>query len=231
MRITACCCTYLRPHTLPEIIECFNRQPYENKHLVILDDAGQYLPQTGPNWELHSTTDRYPNLGAKRNAVAKLAGVTDVIAVCDDDDLYLPNWFECIERALRDAYWCRASHIWDKYKENYRLKQTNGMFHATYAYRLELFERVGGYTEINAGEDQDLVRKFEKLVKSANSTPDTVPYHVCRYQESNYHTSGLNTDAKYKGLAMKIKTDPVTCITPHWRADYLAALVNRPDAH
>ena len=56
MKLSALCCTYLRPAGLGQLIECFLRQDYprELRELIILDDAGQYENQSGDGWRLGS---------------------------------------------------------------------------------------------------------------------------------------------------------------------------------
>lgn len=65
MKLAALCCTYLRPHTLGQLVESFLRQDYprELRELIILDDAGQYGNQEGDGWRLVSVPRRFRSLG------------------------------------------------------------------------------------------------------------------------------------------------------------------------
>ena len=67
MKIAAVCVTYLRPRQLGWLIHCFLRQDYpaEQRELVILDDAGQYENQSGPDWRLVSVAERFRHAGRK----------------------------------------------------------------------------------------------------------------------------------------------------------------------
>lgn len=48
--VTCVCPTYKRPQLLQNALACFLAQEYERKHLVILDDAGQFCEQSGDDW-------------------------------------------------------------------------------------------------------------------------------------------------------------------------------------
>ena len=102
MKIACCCCTYKRPDKLGRALESFLRQDYPDCFLVILDDAGQYMPQGGDRWQLFTTTHRFPNLGAKRNHAAAIADDhgADAVMLWDDDDVYLPTAVSATADAL-----------------------------------------------------------------------------------------------------------------------------------
>ena len=91
MKIAAICCTYKRPKELANVIACFESQDYDDRELIILDDADQYQSQEGDRWRLISTQQRFRTLGEKRNASAALVSPeVDAYCVWDDDDVYLP---------------------------------------------------------------------------------------------------------------------------------------------
>jgi hypothetical protein len=196
MKIAAVCVTYLRPRQLGHLLRCFELQdhPAELRELVILDDAGQYLQaapsvlmlaDSGPGWRLYSTAKRFPTLGEKRNAAARLVS-DDVegIAVWDDDDLYLPWALSASAAALKLAPWSLPSlvlHPWAVQESGGRGQETecvltthrtrgvrsndNHFFHGGWAYRRELFERAGGYPAMDNGED----RAFAKRLVAADA--------------------------------------------------------------
>jgi glycosyltransferase involved in cell wall biosynthesis len=114
MKLAALCCTFRRPHTLGQLVESFLRQVYpaDLRELVILDDAGQYENQTGEGWRLVSIPARFRSLGEKRNACAALASPdVDGFLVADDDDIYLPHWFQATADALSQAEWSRLGLV------------------------------------------------------------------------------------------------------------------------
>ena len=73
MKLVVLCPTFRRPKLLGYLIRCFERQTHPDRELVILDDAGTLRPQTGDLWRVLSQPNRFPTLGAKRNALARLA--------------------------------------------------------------------------------------------------------------------------------------------------------------
>jgi hypothetical protein len=165
MKIAVVCVTYNRPHTLGQIIRCFERQDYIHKELVILDDAGQYAPTEGPGWRLVSMAERFTTLGEKRNAASRLVSRdVEALAVWDDDDLYMPWALRASAAVLERAEWSRPSLVLHP-QPNGLLRQhrTEGLFHSGWAYRREVFERAGGYPAINNGEDQGLAERFRQL--------------------------------------------------------------------
>ena len=110
MKIAVVCVTYNRPRQLGQMIRCFQRQDYAPRELVILDDAGQYAPTEGPGWRLTSVAERFPTLGEKRNAAARLVSPdAEALAVWDDDDLYMPWALRASAAALEHAAWSRPA--------------------------------------------------------------------------------------------------------------------------
>jgi len=107
VRIAAICCTYRRVRELSTAIECFLRQDYIDREMVVLDDAGQFAADALnglPGVKLVSSPIRFRTLGEKRNASAALVS-PDVEAYCvwDDDDIYLPWHMSASAAALKDA--------------------------------------------------------------------------------------------------------------------------------
>src|SRR5215213_9160857 len=91
------CPTYGRPRLVANSLACFLAQDYppELCHLLILDDAQQYTPQSGRNWEVVSSPERFPSLPDKYQWMFSAAGVMpfnklarrwDAVVIWDDDD-------------------------------------------------------------------------------------------------------------------------------------------------
>ena len=169
MKICCVCCTYLRAHLLGQLIQCFLEQdfPAADRELVILDDAGEYAPQRGDRWQLISINRRFRSLGEKRNAISALASADcEALAIWDDDDLYLPHALTAVDWALRRAPLCRPSQVLyeDPPRQPTRLlrRETGGLYQGSWAYRIEAFDRVGGYAHgLSNGEDQDFLQRLE----------------------------------------------------------------------
>jgi glycosyltransferase involved in cell wall biosynthesis len=200
MKIAAVCVTYLRPRQLGWLIHCFLAQDYPagRRELIVLDDAGQYENQSGPGWRLVSTPQRFGSLGEKRNAAAALAGDdVEALAVWDDDDLYLPWALSASAAALREADWSRPSLVLHPQADgSLRQHRTGGLFHGGWAYRREVFQRVGGYPAINNGEDQSLARRFG-AAGAAVADPCAAggrPFYVYCWSGAGWHLSGMGGD-------------------------------------
>jgi glycosyltransferase involved in cell wall biosynthesis len=202
MKACVCCCTYNRPKQLGHVVRCFERQDYGDREMVILDDAGQYANTTGDRWRLVSVTERYGSLGEKRNACAEMASPdAEVLVVWDDDDLYLPWALSASINAIQPAEWSRPSLVLHP-QPNGALRQhlTGGLFHGGWAYRRDVFWRLGGYAAGYSGpEDQELMRRMERAgVKQ--SDPIALgwrPFYVYPWGRlaggEGYHISGLLT--------------------------------------
>ena len=168
MKITALCCTYNRPRLLAYMLWCFTQQTHQDRELIILDDAGQYRQTHGDRWRIVSVGERYPTLGAKRNALAQLAGETDALAIWDDDDLYTPWALEATCAALEAAPWSRPSLILARTQHGLRPLRTyreadksDRAYHGSWGYLREAFWAVGGYPpEVSVGEDAALAVRF-----------------------------------------------------------------------
>ncbi len=96
--------TQHRTHLLPAIIDCFNKQTWWNKELLIFDDT--------PNGQsaIAQLQNKYPNvillhieetcsIGSKRNQLIQKAS-GELIAHFDDDDYYAPTYIETLAKAL-----------------------------------------------------------------------------------------------------------------------------------
>jgi hypothetical protein len=159
----------------------FKRQRYNGfRSLYILDDAGQFEDGTEESgederggryhWYIDSRNDRYPTLGAKRNACAELASKKfnpDFFVVSDDDDIYLPRHFADAAEALAKADWSYPSRVLNLRQDgSYRQHLTGPgtFFHSAMAFRRSTFEKTGGYVgDSNWAEDQLLFRRFEAI--------------------------------------------------------------------
>jgi len=221
MKIAAVCCTYLRPQLLGAAIDCFLRQTYDNRKLVILDDAGQYEPQGGDRWELRSTAARYPTLGAKRNALAGIAledPTVDAIAVMDDDDYYFPHWLSVIAEALAAAPWCAAQTVYVDRGDGLLTRQAtvnsvgHTFFHGTWAFLRSCFTAAGGYSNaLSMGEDIELQTRLIPIFgRAGDSTALASPYYIyrpCYAPVTSYQISKMHPAQGYDLLGDEWRPD------------------------
>jgi hypothetical protein len=220
MKIAAVCVTYLRPRQLGWMIQCFLRQDYPaaKRELVILDDAGQYDDASGAGWRLISTATRFPTLGEKRNAAAALvAADTDALAVWDDDDLYLPWALSASAAALKRAAWSRPSLVLHR-QDDGRLQQhhTGGLFHGGWAYRRDLFRRLGGYPAMDNGEDQALAARFRgaRIEPADPCTLEWPPFYIYCWSGHGWHLSGMGGDGYRQLGAFRGEKTPLEIVDP-----------------
>lgn len=248
-KISALCITWNQPRELGELIECFRRQTYEPRELIILDDAGQYqnwpdgfvpMEWIGDGWtvELISIRRRFRSLGSKRNACAALADPdSEYFAVWDTDDIYLPWALEATVEALQRAPWAQARHIleWHRHPTEV-VRQTSHprhqpdhcAYHGAWAYRRESFEQIG--YPIAGEEDNPLARRMHAAFgPSADSTGDC-PWYIYSRGNAATHISSMY-HALAAGGAKDIHTEayrrrgeqriqPVDSLEIGWRQDY-----------
>ena len=200
MKIACICCTYLRAHLLGNVIQSFLEQdfPEADRELVILDDAGEYRSQSGDGWQLVSIDRRFRSLGEKRNAASALASAdVEAFAIWDDDDLYLPHALTAIDWALRRAPLCRPGQVLYEDPrdhaggppERFVRHETGGLYHGGWAYRVQAFDGIGGYTHgLSNGEDQDFLRRMEAAgVETADPCENGKfdPYYIYHSETNN----------------------------------------------
>lgn len=212
--IACLCCTYKRPKCLANAVACFLAQKYENKTLVILDDARQYY-----NWfsgknrvHLFSMENRYESLSQKRNVIHDVTRQSfdpKIYAVWDDDDVYLPNYLSNVadgyerggefflHKKVLTTYGCGETGETIVEEAEHVPGPWNLRFHASWAFTRELFERVGGYPpDMVEGEYEhsstELGRRLRDRGKVEYIDGDG-PSYVCRvFNHAEYHVTQTN---------------------------------------
>jgi glycosyltransferase involved in cell wall biosynthesis len=198
-KISAVCVTFNRPQILGRLIKCFERQDYENRELIVLDDLGMYENQSGNKWQLISIPQRFRTLGEKRNAAAGLTSKDSVAyAVWDDDDFYYPWALSAIVEALSRSPIVQPNHAidFDLKSERFvgetfcRRSPEYHAYHGCWGYTRSLFEHFNGYPQVNCGEDQILERTMKGSgLKAADIA--TKPFYVYNRVFQGYRISEL----------------------------------------
>lgn len=163
--------TYGRRDYVAESVAMFLAQDYPAKELVILNDCpGQTLVCEAPNVRVINTNTRFENLGDKRNALIE-ASQGALIAVWDDDDIYLPwRLSYSVEqlRAWRVPLYFPAT-FWS-YRGNSSLIENQAtpdlISHPSYVFERELWLRAGRYPSMALTENQALVSRMLQLMGS-----------------------------------------------------------------
>jgi len=230
MKVAAICCTYLRPAELANAVECFLKQDYpsELREMVILDDAGQYSPDVFRGLvgvRLVVSPVRFRTLGEKRNASAALVS-SDVDAYCvwDDDDVYLPWHISAAVGALKNADYTIPKGLFVEKSGKLEFKENQYLFHGSWSFRREAFEKVDGYPFIQSGQDQGLLRRFKakSLVRNDPLCVDRRPSYVYRWYTTpcNWHLSALGKGG-YERLGER-RSQFIECLSPCWQRNWLA---------
>ena len=164
----ACLCpTYNRPkHLLPNAAACFLTQAYpgNRRKLFILDDSNQWDRQqitysNGAEIEVRSFPERLPSLSAKYNLMAMQAihEGFDMLAIWEDDEIYLPDYLLSHALALEimpDSIWSKPSSVYTAIPE-VRIEPATGRFHASLLLRNRAYFKAGGWPDTNRA-DYDL---------------------------------------------------------------------------
>lgn len=230
LKIACLCVTYRRPRRLAEAIACFERQDYPEalRELVVLDDAGQYAPLSGPRWQVVSTPRRFRTLGEKRNAAAALAAPdADAYLVWDDDDIYLPWHVSAAARALARSPWTVPARLYREMAGQLELFDNAARYyHAAWGFSRRLFERAGGYPFAQRGEDQLLRARFEAAgAVPADPTAGGEPSYIMRWfgEPDAWHFSALDGDDAYARLGAAPPPPRIEALAPALSRDWVAA--------
>ena len=202
--ISCMCLTFGRPvRVLEEAVYSFLNQDYHGeKELLILNDfTQQTVIFEHPQVTVVNAPRRFPTVGEKRNVAAALCR-HDLLAVWDDDDIFLPH---------------RLSFSLSRYDEKRRffkptraLVLNNGviggpianLYHSGGMWHRSLFDEVGGYAHMGSGEDLDIEAKFKKVIgpeKNYDAIHPCEIYYLYRWLGTqSYHLSGFGRDGSGK---------------------------------
>jgi glycosyltransferase involved in cell wall biosynthesis len=190
--ISCICITYCRVTLLQEMLASFLAQEYSGqKEFIIFNTFDQQeLVFEHPQVKVINSKTRPATLGATRNAaVAHASGEWVVLA--DDDDKILSNHLEnsVCGVNLSEHDWSWQSHQY--YMEGEIIKSlTSGTFNVV-AYSKKAWAELGGFPELNCGEDRsfvgNLTKKF-KGVKIALSSGEAS--YIYSWGNSAFHISG-----------------------------------------
>lgn len=155
--------TYGRPDFVHESVKMFLDQDYPKKELIILNDcAGQRYQFTLPEVRVFNLDTKFATLGEKRNAAIELSG-GEVIAVWDDDDVYLP-WhlsFSLAEMRKHQTPLYRPTEYWAWWGNNFGFHHNQAirgwMHHAMILFTRDAWQRVGGYPAMDVREDAEFI--------------------------------------------------------------------------
>jgi glycosyltransferase involved in cell wall biosynthesis len=232
------CPTFGRPqHILEETVHSFLQQDYRGeKELVLLNDFDrQIIHFEHPEVRVVNVSTRFSTLGDKRNALAALC-LNDFLCVWDDDDIYLPHrltysiaMYETEKRFFKPslAFLLNGTRVGGP---------AANLFHGAAMWHRSLLDEVGGYRNLNCGEDMALELDFERVIGADKNYDEIKPsdiYYLYRWEGTgSYHLSGFGEDVIGQSGTDKV-LEFVThqidqCLVPtgdvelqpRWRFDY-----------
>lgn len=181
--------TYARTKLLNEAVASALAQDYTGPfQVVVLNDCRrQYLKSKDPRIHAVNFQERYPSLGAKRNAMMRHSR-TGWVLWLDDDDLLMPWHLSRLVGALRDE----THAVFPKHIIRYEHQRwswndvpggINGMLMRTdFAFGVGSFD-----AHLDIGEDNDLRNKL--LTRSARISYAPGPSYVYRVDAPVFHVS------------------------------------------
>ena len=162
--------TYGRPDFVNESVAMFLAQDYPHKELIVLNDCpGQEFAGNLAGVRFINCTASFATLGENRNACIEAARGA-LIAVWDDDDIYLP-WrlsFSLREMQKHRTRFYRAAEFW-AYWGDASLHDNQSVpgwvNHPNTLFSKARWRDVGGYPAQGVGEDCEFFARIHRLLK------------------------------------------------------------------
>jgi hypothetical protein len=238
--------TYARTGLLAEALESALRQDYQGvvEILVLNDCPWQQLlvDQLGRVGRIRvvNAPQRYPSLGAKRQAMLELAQ-TELITWLDDDDLIMPWYLSHLAAAATDQVDAVIPDCWFRLVQDYWSWEPmpGGM---PMLARREAALQVGFDRALSTGEDnahrKGLFARHAHSRSAAVLLGNATPAYCYRTPGTHMHisrsyvpgdpTRSVSPKAFWDEAAARMRagTEPTNLITvrPHWKEDYWATL-------
>ena len=231
--------TYGRVSTLAETLQSFLQQDYKGpKELIIVNDYNkQTLIYDHPEVRIFNFDKTFETLGDKENFCAEQAKY-DIIAIMDDDDIYLPNHLSNIAK-----YFVEGSDLlhWQKgiYMDMPIMKNIICIGNSGIVYSKKIWKQIGGYAKMQSGFDMDFVLRIKQTSNNIvlASPPDEEVSAVYIWGGRGYHCSGMGTDTpdrpniiqrhsayiENERINGRILTGIIK-LQPHWLHDYVKML-------
>lgn len=217
-KVTCLCPTYGRFAHLRDSISCFLHQTWDNKELLILNDAPKPVRCDFPQITVVNKEDRYETLGHKRQALLEMAE-SDVVTQWDDDDIYLP-WHIEMNMSQWGSGWMvkpnKAFYIRGRRGDRMGWRGTI----SNWLEAMTLFDRdsaleLGGYTPDVSGQTIRMIKRFKREGFYKEYEPNPTPSFVFRFADGHYHVqcgdgerfAKVNTDFGNEPLKPR-KLDP-----------------------
>lgn len=232
--VSCLCPTYARPQLLRETIWSFLQQDYPNKELVIVNDHPEpiVLDRDYPGVVIYNLPQRFSCLGEKRNYVVQVAS-SDLLLNWDDDDLYLP-WriSQMVQRflAFPQRSFIKPTQAWrSTHNRDYHIG--GSPFHGQAAMLRSLFDQLGGYAAMNAGQDLEFEGRVPAHLKLLYRVAPSDLIYLYRWGMGVAHISqfGIDTAGKpssWDQMEKHSTQSVIGVITPGFDRDYWQDLLS-----
>ncbi len=151
-------------------------------------------------------TDHSRSLPEKFNAIAGLAK-GDILVVWEDDDIYLPHHISTHVRAMEGRLWSKPSFVLSSYTGRLEQEDATGRFHASLAFRREIFDRIGGWPVTKRGDfDQQLIARLHAIEAPGDPCQFADPSYIFRWSQTNaYHGQAFMQGPEDEGWYDRVK--------------------------
>jgi glycosyltransferase involved in cell wall biosynthesis len=216
---------------LEEAVECFLRQDYADKELLILNDTpGQKLRFEHPQVRIFNSERRLSDLSAKIQYLIDRAD-GDYFCRWDDDDLSFPWRLSYSFARVRDAPEWRPENFWFANADlPWKEDRFPGNSHVMSIFTRAALERLGGRYPAGYSGGEDLA--FNRLLAEAGhpARGELIPreemFYVYRWGTGSRHLSGVSDgsaqphQAHWDSLGRLPIEQGLFTLRPHWRCNY-----------
>lgn len=233
MKITCIMPTYNRfPHDrwmVDEAVECFLRQDYKDKELLILNDAPrQKILCDAPCVRVINYPRRFDTLSDKiQSGIDHASG--DVLCRWDDDDLSLPWRLSLSAKGLGDKLeWRAENYWWENYGQEWKQVVGPGNTHTMAVFTHECLDKIGGYPAKRVGDED---QEFNKALRLARINERGVVlklediFYVYRWGLGRHLSAGGAGEGlrrQWDAIGKRDVLPGVYRVEPQWRRDYVS---------
>ncbi len=235
MTISCICTTFGRSKILPQAVQSFCRQNYNNKELIIVNSCPQqkyFIDNKYQNIKIINLYER-PNNYARCFDIGVNNSYGDLIVPWDDDDIYLPQYLDnYIYSYNAKNHWIRQHGHFSIGLFGNQFKYHDKVCAHTIMYSRQSYNQIGSYQSLlNAGQsnkiDQIFTNKllsYSGICKKINTQEISFVY---RYKQIPFHYSQYGNDS-YMKIGQKVKNmlksgqqaSGSIQILPKWEKDY-----------
>ncbi len=220
--VVALCPSFRRPQLAGNAAACFLAQRIASPRKLVIWEDGGALEARQDGFIRVVASRRFPDLGSKYNALARLA-ISELaahfLAVWEDDDIYLPWYLAAHLEAVRSTgrLWSKPSRVLSLYTGSLQEEPAAGRFHGSLFLAREAWRRVKWPTHGRADFDQEFMTS---LLRECGPPADPlevhpIPGYVFRYGSTkSYHAQhfmkGPGDTSWYQDVARTVSVLPKT---------------------